>query len=86
MVVWVAICRGFWIATDKLELQKPIILKNFGNVCWQAKLCHWINIPGPRSQEDGGNKVIQTGKGRAGLSGQEELGHVQALRQRGEKT
>ena len=60
--------------------------KNFGNVCWQAKLCHWINIPGPRSQEDGGNKVIQTGKGRAGLSGQEELGQVQALRQRGKKS
>jgi len=74
------------IPTDNQELPRTISSQGFGIVGWQAKSCHWINIPDPRSQKSGRNEVIQTEEGRARLSRQEELGQVQAPRQRRRKT
>ena len=70
------------IATDNQELPRTISSQGFGRQKNATGLIFQI----PEARRVAENEVIQTEEGRARLSRQEELGQVQAPRQRRRKT
>ena len=66
--------------------QEPFLLKGLASLAGRQKVATGLIFQIPEARRVAENEVIQTEEGRARLSRQEELGQVQAPRQRRRKT